>query len=204
LKSIGKLHLTWSVPFSPGMLTAVASDGGREVARDTLSTAGAPRSLTLTPDKHVLAADGASLSYVEATLTDARGIVVPYADNLIQFSVSGPATLTAADNGRQENAYGYTVPSMPAFNGRALAVVGATREPGTIRVTAAVEGLLKTTVTLVSVPASLVPGIPGTSEATTISFDPVRTSSVRLTMTSPAPGTADGFLAIAELGATTG
>jgi beta-galactosidase len=328
--SMGKLHLTWSVPFSPGTLTAVASDGGREVARDSVVTAGPPRTLTLTPDKQVLAADGTSLSYVEATLADARGTVVPHADNLIQFSVSGPATLTATDNGRQESAYGYTVPSMPAFNGRALAVVGATREPGTIRVTAVAEGLPKATVTLASVPASLLPGIPETSvagvlppgeppspappgtgptadasysgapntlpsamldgnlsttwsnyyyvfatanllavsssnpsdwvslswqspqqlsgltayfttggalalpasievtyadghghgwkpaanvkvswatasnEATTITFDPVRTSSVRLTMTSPAPGTAGGFFAIAELGAVTG
>lgn len=328
--STGKLHLTWSVPFSPGTLTAVASAGGHEVARDTVSTAGAPRRLTLTPDKQVLAADGASLSYVAATLTDARGTVVPHADNLIQFSVSGPATLTATDNGRQENAYGYTVPSMPAFNGRALAVVGATREPGTIRVTAAVKGLPKAIVTLASVPARLVPGIPETStvgvlppgeppspapagpgpiadasysgapntlpsamldadlsttwsnfyyvpatanllavsssspsdwvslswesprqlsgltayfttggalalpasievtylggagrgwapatdvkvswatasnEATTITFGPVRATSVRLTMTSPAPGSAGGFLAIAELSAVTG
>jgi beta-galactosidase len=42
------------------------------------------------------------------------------------------------------------------------------------------------------------------NEATTITFGPVRATSVRLTMTSPAPGSAGGFLAIAELSAVTG
>jgi hypothetical protein len=34
---------------------------------------------------------------------------------------------------------------------------------------------------------------------TAIAFDPVRTDRIRLTMTSPTPGTATGFLRISEL-----
>jgi beta-galactosidase len=41
------------------------------------------------------------------------------------------------------------------------------------------------------------------NQPTTITFDPVRTSQIRLTMTSPSPGTAAGFLQIAELQAVT-
>jgi beta-galactosidase len=37
------------------------------------------------------------------------------------------------------------------------------------------------------------------NQATTLTFDPVTSREVRLTMTSPAPGTASGFLQIAEL-----
>jgi beta-galactosidase len=37
------------------------------------------------------------------------------------------------------------------------------------------------------------------NQATTVTFDPVTSREVRLTMTSPAPGTATGFLQIAEL-----
>lgn len=41
--STGKLHLTWSVPFEQGSLTAVAySPSGVEVARDVIRTAGCP------------------------------------------------------------------------------------------------------------------------------------------------------------------
>jgi beta-galactosidase len=159
--SSGKLHLTWGVPFEPGRLTAIATRNGREVARDSVQTAAAPRSLVLEPDTRVLTADGTSLCYVSAAILDSRGVLVPHADNLITFRVTGAGTLTATDNGHPENAYGYTVPSMPAFNGRALAVVGATREPGAIRLTATAEGLPATSVTLVSVPSGgLVPSIP--------------------------------------------
>ena len=37
------------------------------------------------------------------------------------------------------------------------------------------------------------------NQPTTLSFDPVSASQIRLTMTSPSPGTAAGFLTIAEL-----
>jgi beta-galactosidase len=37
------------------------------------------------------------------------------------------------------------------------------------------------------------------NQPTTLTFDPVSTSQIRLTMTSPSPGTATGFLTIAEL-----
>ena len=39
----------------------------------------------------------------------------------------------------------------------------------------------------------------GSNQPTTITFDPLRTTSVKLDMTSPAPGTATGFLQIAEV-----
>jgi beta-galactosidase len=39
----------------------------------------------------------------------------------------------------------------------------------------------------------------GSNQPTTITFDPVHTTSVKLDMTSRAPGTAEGFLQIAEL-----
>ena len=51
--------LTWTVPFRPGRLVAVARDSrGRGVARDEVDTAGAPYALRLTPDRTVLRDDG--------------------------------------------------------------------------------------------------------------------------------------------------
>jgi beta-galactosidase len=41
------------------------------------------------------------------------------------------------------------------------------------------------------------------NQPTTITFDPVTTGQISLTMTSPSPGTAAGFLQIAELQAVT-
>jgi beta-galactosidase len=175
--STGKLHLTWNVPFEPGTLVAVATENGREVARDQLVTAGPARSLRLTPDERVLTADGTALSYVKAEIVDTRGHVVPYADPSIRFSVSGAGRLVGTDNGREENATGYTSPTMAAFNGLALAVVGSTRKAGAIRLTAAAEGLPVTSITLASVaPARPAPAVPGTATTTGTAAAPTATS----------------------------
>ena len=71
--SMGKLHLTWTVPFEPGTLTAVARAGGRVVAQDELRTAGPPHALTLTPDRRVIAADGTSLAFLAVEVVEPGG-----------------------------------------------------------------------------------------------------------------------------------
>jgi beta-galactosidase len=163
--STGKLHLTWNVPFAPGVLTAVGSAGGGAVARDTVVTAGPARALVLTPGKRALAADGFGASFVAVSVVDARGTVVPGAENVISFRVSGPGTVAATDNGREENAAGYQSPDVAAFGGRAVAVVRAGRQPGTIRVTATSPGLAAATATLEVSPASGAAAIAGTVTA---------------------------------------
>ena len=167
--STGKLHLTWSVPFVPGVLTAVASAGGpaggTAVARDTLVTAGPASRLVLTPDVHSLAADGFAAAFVAASVVDARGTVVPGAENVISFRVSGPGTVAGTDNGRQESAAGYQAPDVAAFGGKAVAVVRTGRAPGTIRVTATSPGLAAATVTLDVAATSGAPAIAGTGVA---------------------------------------
>jgi beta-galactosidase len=149
--STGKLHLTWSVPFQPGRLTAVATAGGRVVARDELSTAGSPREITLTPGKRVITADGKSLSFLSVGVVDHSGVLVPDASNLIRFTVTGPGTLAGVDNGQQENAQSYQASSVPAFNGRALVIVKSTDRAGSIKVTATSPGLAPASARITSV-----------------------------------------------------
>ncbi len=152
--SMGKLHLTWTVPFEPGTLTAVARAGGRVVAQDEIRTAGPPHALTLTPDRRVIAADGTSLAFLALEVVDRAGVVVPGASNLIQFGLAGPAVLDGVDNGQQENPQSYRLSSVPAFNGRALVIIRSSGSPGGITVTAASAGLAgaKTTLSAVRTP----------------------------------------------------
>jgi len=149
--STGKLHLTWNVPFQPGRLTAVATAGGRVVARDEINTAGAPRAITLTPDRRVITADGKSLSFLSVGVVDRSGVLVPDASNLIRFAVSGPGALAGVDNGQQENAQSYQASAVPAFNGRALVIVRSTDRAGAIKVTATSPGLASASATISSV-----------------------------------------------------
>lgn len=99
----GKLHLTWKVPYRPGELKAVGRRKGKVVATDVLRTAGAAHALRLTPDRSSLAADGRSLLFVTAEVVDAHGVVVPDAEHLISFEVTG-GSLAGLDNGREESA----------------------------------------------------------------------------------------------------
>jgi beta-galactosidase len=156
--STGKLHLAWEVPFQPGTLTAVGYDSaGRrhELARDEVRTAGPARrlSLSLSESSGALAPDGQSLAYVVASVVDAHGIVVPTATPDIRFAVSGAGILKATDNGRQENARGYTSDTQAAFFGQALAVVGSSHEPGAITLVAIAQGLPAAKLRLASVAA---------------------------------------------------
>ncbi|MFE2216905.1 glycoside hydrolase family 2 TIM barrel-domain containing protein [Streptomyces canus] len=138
--SAGKLHLTWKVPYAPGELKAVARRNGKVVATDVLRTAGRPHAVRLTADRTSLAADGRSLVFVTADVVDSRGVVVPDAEHLISFAVTG-GFLAGLDNGREESAERYQATTRTAFHGKALAIVRSGTEPGVLKVTASAEGL---------------------------------------------------------------
>jgi beta-galactosidase len=149
--SSGELHLTWNVPFAPGRLVAVARDAaGQVVARDEVDTAGRPAALRVTPDRTVIRDDGKSLSYLTVQVVDAHGVEVPDADNAIHTAVTGAGTFAGADNGKQDDAEGYTSPTHTAFNGKELSIVQAGTSPGPITVRVSAPGLLPTTTTLYS------------------------------------------------------
>ncbi|MFE7271560.1 glycoside hydrolase family 2 TIM barrel-domain containing protein [Streptomyces sp. NPDC057623] len=150
--SAGKLHLTWKVPYAPGELKAVARRGGKVVATDVLRTAGAPKAVRLSADRKSLAADGRSLVFVTAEVVDARGVVVPGAEDLITFEVTG-GSLAGLDNGREESAERYQASTRTAFCGKALAIVRSGTKAGALKVTARADGLRTGSVTVRTAPA---------------------------------------------------
>jgi beta-galactosidase len=147
--SAGKLHLTWKVPFQPGKLTAIATKDGKQVARDEIKTAGAPYTLKLTPDKKVINADGKSLSFITVEVVDENGVVVPSANNLIDFKVNG-GKLVGVDNGREESSESYKASQREAFIGKALAIIESTETEGPISITASSKDLLPAIATVYS------------------------------------------------------
>ncbi|MFJ6673114.1 glycoside hydrolase family 2 TIM barrel-domain containing protein [Actinosynnema sp. NPDC091369] len=149
--SAGKLHLTWTVPFEPGELVAVARRDGREVARDTVRTAGAAEGVELTPDRRVVTADGRSLTYVTADVVDRNGVVVPGAANRVTFSVTG-GRLVGVDNGRPESVEPYQSNGMTAFRGKVLAIVQSDARGGAIRVEATSPGLRSGRTSVLAIP----------------------------------------------------
>ncbi|WP_329064445.1 glycoside hydrolase family 2 TIM barrel-domain containing protein [Streptomyces sp. NBC_01429] len=145
--SAGKLHLSWRVPFAPGVLKAVARRAGRTVATDVLRTAGRPYTVRLTPDRTRVDADGRALCFVTAEVIDDHGVVVPDAGHRIAFTATG-GSLAGLDNGRQESAERYQASTRTAFHGKALAVVRAGTTAGTLTLTARADGLRTATTTV--------------------------------------------------------
>ncbi|MGW7402656.1 glycoside hydrolase family 2 TIM barrel-domain containing protein [Streptomyces sp. NPDC054833] len=157
--SAGKLHLTWQVPYEPGELRAVARQDGRTVATDVLRTAGAPHAVRLTADRKSLPADGRSLVFVIAEIVDTHGVLVPDAEHLITFEVSG-GSLAGLDNGREESAERYQASTRTAFHGKALALVRSGIDAGTLKVTARADGLRRGTAAVRTTPARSVARTP--------------------------------------------
>ena len=92
--------LSWQVKYAPGTLSAKGYDAdGKVVAQTKVETTGAPAGIVLTPDRATINADGADVSVFTVAVTDAQGRVVPTADNLIHFAVSGPGKILGVGNG---------------------------------------------------------------------------------------------------------
>lgn len=143
---------TWQVSFAPGTLQAIGSDGGKAVASDTLHTAGPAARVTLTADQKRLPDDWNDVSYVTATVTDAQGVPVPNATDLVIFHVSGPGEIAAVDNADLASHEPFQSDQRTTFDGRCIAILRAKAAVGQVTVTASAPGLQGSTVTLQAAP----------------------------------------------------
>lgn len=135
------LHAEWTVPWVTGTLRAECKKGGSIVATDAIKTAGAAAKLALSVDRESLFANGKDLAFISADVQDSNGVLVPAANQSITFSVSGPAELIGVDNGDPTDTTSYKASTRKAFNGKALAIVRATRSAGRVELKATATGL---------------------------------------------------------------
>ncbi len=150
-KKVGDdLHLVWRQPFTPGTLKAVGRTAGRENLVREIKTAGAPARIVLEADRNMIAADGRDLSFVTVKILDEQGILVPHADNLVHFTLSGEGRIAGVDNGLQTSLESFQGDQRRAFNGLCLAIIQSTEKAGVITLVASSEGLKKSSVTVES------------------------------------------------------
>ena len=108
--------------------------------------------MNLKPDRVTINADGLDLSFVTLTVQDNNGIIVPRANNLIHFSVSGPGEIVATDNGDPTDFDVFSSHDRKAFSGLALVIIrGKPGQPGTIKLKAESDSLKSDTIILHSV-----------------------------------------------------
>lgn len=135
------LHVQWRVKYEPGTVRAVSRKNGKTVLRKEIKTAGKPAKISLVADRKVLSVNGEDLSFVTVKVTDADGNIVPYADNLLRFSVTGPAVVAGVDNGNPVSHEPFKASQRKAFNGLCLAIVQTAGKRGDILLKATAEGL---------------------------------------------------------------
>lgn len=111
---------------------------------------GAPAKIVLKADRNVLAADGKDLSFITVKVLDQNGILVPKADNLVNFEIKGEGIIAGVDNGYQTSHEPFKANYRKAFNGRCLVVIQSTEKEGNIILTATSDGLKEATVNLSS------------------------------------------------------
>jgi len=129
------LHLSWDVLYEPGTLKVIGRKGGKIVTEE-IHTTSKPASIRLSSDRNEIDADAHDIAQVKVEIIDENGLVVPDANNLIEFKVEGEGILKGTDNGDPQDKTQMQSKLRSAFNGLALTVIQSTRKSGNIRLTA--------------------------------------------------------------------
>ncbi len=136
-----ELHVMWRVTFEPGTLKAVSRKNGKVVLTKEIKTAGNPAKIELIADRNNLTADGKDLSFITVNILDKDGNIVPYAENLVKFSLEGNGKIAGVDNGSPISHESFKANERKAFYGKCMVVVQSDKNKGIINLKAVAEGL---------------------------------------------------------------
>jgi beta-galactosidase len=104
-----------------------------------------PAEVVITPYKTTMRADGNETALIKISLVDKQGREVSDADNLVQFSITGPAKIisvnNAAPNNHPANKNINGNWQISAFKGRCQVILQSTKIPGIIKFKATSKGL---------------------------------------------------------------
>jgi beta-galactosidase len=146
-KSLGKKQavpfkkLIWETVYQPGKVEARGYKNGKLVTKDIIETTTAPARISLHSDVDKLKADGCDVVVIRVAIQDAKGRVVPTADNLVKFSIAGPGRIIGVGNGNPSSHEPDKAEQRKAFNGYCLVLVQADKQAGEIKLTASSENL---------------------------------------------------------------
>ena len=147
------------IAFTPGVLEAVGYNDGKEAARMQLRTAGKPAKLKLAAIQHPKGwkADGADLVLLQVEVADAEGNRCPLANDLIHFTVEGPAEWRGGIAQGPDN---YILSEkLPVECGVNRALLRSSVTAGKVVVRAEAEGLASASLELASSPVEVQNGL---------------------------------------------
>jgi len=134
----GDLHLSWDIPYAPGVLRALGRKGGRVVCEEEVQTTSEPAAIRLSMEGPGVMG---GIAQVRIGIVDKDGRLVPDADNAVQLTVEGGGSLIGYDNGNPTDHTSMKDSRRNVFGGLALAILQFSRNKGAIRVRAESPGL---------------------------------------------------------------
>lgn len=140
-KTADELHVMWRVTFEPGILKAVSRKNGKTVLSREISTAGKAAKIELTADRQTIRSDGKDLSFITVRIFDKDGNMVPDANHLIRFTITGAGKIAGTDNGYQADTISLKSHQRNCWKGMALAIVQSSGKKGNITLNAFSPGL---------------------------------------------------------------
>ncbi|MFY7828291.1 MAG: beta-galactosidase GalB [Flectobacillus sp.] len=142
-KTAFEYRFRWDdVIYEAGKLEVITYKNAKEWARDVVRTTGIPTKLKLNVDRKQINNKGDDLAFVELSVLDAQGNMVPTANQEVEFEVLGNGELVATDNGDPADLNSFVLPKRKTYSGLALAIVKAKEgKKGSITVRATSKGL---------------------------------------------------------------
>ncbi len=138
--------LKWIVPFASGQIEARGTTHEGQLTTTQLQTAGEPTTVHLDVDQTILYADGYDVAHVVAQLLDDNGNPVRHVERELVFSVDGVCKVLGVDNGSIRSVQDYQSNRVVTAQGRALLIVQAMQEAGSISIRADSVSLASDTV----------------------------------------------------------
>jgi len=132
---------SWKVNFKPGVLKAVGMNGRKIEAAYELRTANKPASIKLEADKNTIFNKWDDVVFVNVSVVDKNGTLVPDAADLIEFKVEGAGVVAAVDSGDSYSHEPYQAKQRKAFQGMCLALLKANADREAIKLTASAPDL---------------------------------------------------------------
>ena len=121
-------RIRWDdVKYQAGELKAVAYKNGKIWAEETLKTTDKPAKILAAADRSEIKADGEDLAFITVKITDKNGLMVPDANNKINFKIEGLGEIVATDNGNPADLVSFASHERAAFNGMALVIIRANK-----------------------------------------------------------------------------
>ncbi len=141
-KSVGRQkvphlgHLEWKVRYEPGSIEARGYKNGKLALTDKRETTGPAATIRLTADRTQINADGEDVAMLTVEARDSQDRLVPTADDLIVFKVTGQGSVIGVGNGNPNSHEKDKASKRSLFNGYAQAIVQATKSAGEIQIEA--------------------------------------------------------------------